>query len=204
MIINMKKLVIIVLIIAIGVGLISAFILLNSKPDKMTDEQREKAISEMLGRKANTNPNIKTGDTTYNGKYAKFEYPAAAKIYEHRGDDIKNNDSQIESFSIDLQSPRRVFYYTATKLDSGTSKLDDIPAVSFRKNASNGYSSNEEKVDGVLGTSFVKDRSGEFMAEKTGYFLVNGNLISISVTASSIRDAEDLYKNVTSSLIFPR
>jgi hypothetical protein len=197
----MKKVVIGIILIILILILAGGFVI-ASKPDKMTEEEKQKAVAEMLGRKVKTGSEIKTGDTTYRGKFAQFSYPAAAKIYTYKGEDMKNNDTQAESFSFDLQSPRRVFYYTTTKLDTGQSKLEDIPAVNFRKNSANGYTVKEEKVDGVSGLSFSKDKSGEYMAEKTGYFIMNGNVVSISITGTTLDDTSRLYDEITKSMIF--
>lgn len=188
------------LVIGLPIVLIGGFILLNSEPDKLTEKQREEAIDEILGRRANLgDADIKTGDTTFVGKYGSFSYPASAEIYEYKDTETLNNESDLESFSFDMENPRRIFNYSVTK--SNVSSLDDIPSVSFRENSSNGYKVKEEKLADAPGLSFTKDRSGEFMAEKTGYFLVDGNLYSISVTASSLEDASKLYGEIIASFI---
>lgn len=189
-------LVILLLILAGG------FIYTSLKPDKLTPEQREEAIGQIMGRKANLNPEIKTGDTHFEGKYATFDYPAAAKIYEYRSTQIKNNDNMLESFSFDMQAPRRVFNYTVEENSSSVGKIEDLPAVNFRKNPANGYKQENIKVGNNTGFAFVKDGSGEFMAEKSGFFLVNGNIYTISVTASTKADADSLFKEVLSSMKF--
>lgn len=182
--------------------LVGGFIYTSLKPDKLTSKQREEAISQIMGRKANTNPEIKKGNGIHEGKYATFNYPAAAKVYEYRDTELKNNSNMLESFSFDMQAPRRVFNYTVEKNSSSIGKIDDISAVNFRKNPSSGYKQENIKVGSEVGLAFAKDSSGEFMAEKSGFFLVNGNIYTISVTASTKTDAESLFKEVLSSMKF--
>lgn len=190
-----------ILMISLGlVGGMAAAYILFSKPDELTPEEKEKAISEILGRKANINPNVVTGDTSFKGKYAYFDYPKAAKIYEYKDPGVKNNENSLESFSFDLQAPRRIFNYTSDS--SSVSKLEDITAVSFRKNASNGYSEEIVKADGNSGLAYTKNANGEFMAEKTAFFLVNGKVYTVSVTAGNLDDAKKLFSEVIGSFAF--
>lgn len=198
MIINMKK-VAAILIISLGLlaGLIAAFILF-SKPDELTAVEKEKAINEMLGRKANLNPKVITGESSFDGKYAFFNYPKSAKIYDYRDPGVRNNENSLESFSFDLQSPRRIFNYTVES--TNVTKLDDLPAVSLRKNKANGYTQTDQKIDRISALSFSKDRSGEYMAEKSTFFINDGKLFTISITGSSIEEVEKLQKEILKSI----
>lgn len=188
-----------ILIIALGfvAGMIAAFVLF-SKPDEFTSAEKEKAINEILGRKANLDPQIKTGNGEFSGKYASFKYPAAGKIYDYKDPGSTNNESDLESFSFDLQNPRRIFNYTVDS--TSMTKLDELPAVSFRKNSANGYKETSREIDGISALSFTKDRNGEFMAENSTFFIKDGNLFTISITGSSIEDIEKLQKEIFSSI----
>lgn len=190
-----------VLIICLGLvsGMLAAYILF-SKPDELTAAEKEKAINEILGRKANLDSKVVVGDTSFKGKYAYFDYPKAAKIYDYRDPGVENNGSSLESFSFDLQAPRRVFNYTADT--STANSVEDIPAASFRKNASSGYTEEKVNADGKEGLAYMKNANGEFPAEKTAFFLVNGKIYTISVTAGNLDDAKKLFTEVIGSFTF--
>ncbi len=196
----MKKIVIIVFVVILILILVGGFIVM-SKPDKMTEVQKQKAIADMLGRKVNAGSDVKTGSTIFNGKYASFRYPAAAVVYTYKGnEDMKNNDSDGDSFSFDIKSPRLVFNFNANK-SSDVSLLDNS-SVKLRHDKASGYTEKEEKVDKINALSFTKDRSGEFPAEKSLFFIDNGILYTISISGSSIRDIEKLSNDILKTFVF--
>jgi len=195
-----KKIILLVLILVLVIGIIALFIY-GSKPDKMTDTQKEKAIAGMLGRKVNTGNDVKVGNISFEGKYAQFSYPAAAVVYGYKGnEDMKNNDSGGDNFSFDLKNPRLVFNFTANK--STDVNLLDISSVKFRRDSANGYIEKEEKIGNVSALSFMKDRSGEFPAEKSIFLLSGGVLYTISITGSSIEEVSKLSDQIIASLSF--
>lgn len=196
----MKKLAIFILVIIIIFGLISGFILLNSKPDEMSQAQKEKALAQMLGRKANTNPEIKTGSGIYSGKFVEFSYPAAAEEYKYRAENTKDNKSILETFSFDLKMPRLILNFTV--IDTPASKFDDVPSLRFRENTSSGYTKSDAKADGVAGVSYKKDKDGEFLAEKSTFFLKDGKSYTFSVTGSSLIEVEKLSDQIINSIVF--
>lgn len=196
----MKKVVISAITLGSIALLVLAFIYF-SKPDKLTEKERQEAIDKVVGGKANLNgPEVKTGSGIYKGKHAEFSYPASAEIYDYKDPNSVNSDPESESFSFDIKSPRLVFNYNASA--TREVKLEDISAVKFRNDPANGYANSEEKVDGVIGVSFKKDRSGEYMAEKTLFVLNNGNLITISITGSSLEEVENLFDSIKQTLKF--
>jgi hypothetical protein len=196
----MRFILILILTIAVLFAVSIGFIYLNSKPNTFSDKEKEEAIGKMLGRKANLNPDIKTGNVTYNGDYVQFSYPASGQVYEYKSEGLKNNKNLLESFSFDMQNPRRILNYTVFKTNS--SKIEDIPAVKLRKDKSNGYKEEDENINGVGGLSFSKDRNGEYLAEKSLFVLLNGNIYSISITGSSLDDVKELYNSIIGSLSF--
>jgi hypothetical protein len=197
-----KKFIFLGIVIIVSLLLIAGFIYTSLRPDKLTQKQKEEAVEQIMGRKANLNPQIKTGSTHFEGKYATFKYPAAAKIYEYRSDNFKNNKAIVESFSFDLAAPKRVFNYTVATQGTGLNSLDEVPAIKLRLDSSRGYTKEEIKVGGEKGLSFKKDRSGEYQAEKTTFILKDGKLYTFSITGSSLIDAEKLSDQVLSSVVF--
>lgn len=195
----MKKIILGVVILFLIIVLILGFFY-ASKPDKFSEKEKEEAIAQILGRKANTDPEIKTGNGSYEGKLIKFSYPAAAEEYKYRGEDMKNNTDEAENFSFDLKSPRLVLNYTASATKE--TKIEDESAVKFRDNPSSGYTKSQEKINGLTGFSYKKDRSGEFNAEKSTFIINNGYLYTFSISGSSLEDIEKLHKQIIGSVVF--
>ena len=197
---RLKKPLILLVILGLLLIGIAAFFILNSKPDVLTDAEKEEKIAEMLGRKANLNPEIKKGNGKFNGEYVSFSYPASAEEYEYRDPGIANNENLLESFSFDLQNPRRILNYTVSK--SSARELEDIPAIKLRLDVTRGYKEENEEVDGVEGLVFSKERSGEYLAEKSLFLLTDGNIYTISITGSSLMDIEKLYNQIINTFVF--
>jgi hypothetical protein len=197
-----KRLLIFAVIIICVISLIAGYIVYNSKPDQMSDKARQEALNEILGRKANLNPNIKTGNTTFNGKYITITYPARSKVYEYVSDTMKKDPALLETFSFDIEAPRMVFNYTAYKDNSSIGSMEDVPAIDFRQNKSNGYSQKEVSVDGESGMSFSKEGSGENPSEVSTFFLKNGAILALTFTGNNIKEVKKLSEEVLNSLIF--
>ena len=198
----MKKFTVIFLFFACVLGLVAGFILLNSKPDKLSEKDRQEALSQILGRKPNLNPEEKTGETTFNGKYVVINYPAKAKIYEYVSEGMKNDESLLETFSFDIEPPRIVFNYTAYGNNPFISSITDIPAVALRQNKLNGYSQKEVIVDGQNGLTFSKQGSGQNPSEVSTFFYKDNVIISFSVSGNDMKTIEKISDEVLKTTIF--
>ena len=69
---NLKKLLILGLVLGVVIAGIAAFFILNSTPDELTEKQKEQAVADILGRKPNLNPDVKTGDIEFVGEKLTF------------------------------------------------------------------------------------------------------------------------------------
>lgn len=197
----MKKviliLIILILILIVGVGFYFA-----SKPKELSQKEKDAAYAKILGRDANLNPDVKTGNVNYNGKYVTFSYPAAAKVYKYVDPDSKKNAYIKERFSFNIKNPKLVLNYTAESDQGVVKTLNDYPAVKMRKDKSFGYTQADLDSDGTSGIAFSRDRSGEADAEKTMFFLKDGMIYSISITGSNLDDVSDLFNTIASSFKF--
>lgn len=198
---SLKKPLILLFFLGFIIAGIAAFFMLNSKPDSLTDAQKEEAIGNILGRKPNLNPDIKTGDAIFEGKLIIFSYPARAKIYEYVPEGSRNNTTEIDRFSFDLEKPRLIFNYTASEKPA-LKALTDEPGVKLRQDASRGYVSEEVELDGQNGKSYKKEAVGGNRAEQTAYILNDGVLHTISISGASLEDASELFEGIINSATF--
>lgn len=195
----MKKVIIALLLIAIFAGVFSAFYFLNKPSKEMSKLEKEKALTSILGRKPNLNPNIKTGDTLYKGKYTSFKYPAKAKIYTYKDPSTLENTSIIESFSFDIDNPRLILNFSVMENASDLKDIKDISGVKFREDKSTGYQESEIIIKDQKGLIFSKNAG---LAEKTGFFFVNNKIYSFAVTGSSYEEVYRLFDNIIKSVVF--
>ena len=197
-----KKLIIFLVIIVLIFGGIVAFIALNSTPDRLTEEERDQAVADILGRKPNLDPDIKTGNTLFDGETINFEYPAKAVIYDYVSESKKNNESVIETFSFDIDNPRLVINFTAMRKPN-LRNIEDEPSVKLREDSSRGYVREERyTIDKILAAVYKKDGGGSVKAEKTAFVLRDGVFYTISITGASLEDVEELFEVIINSVEF--
>jgi hypothetical protein len=195
-----KKLIFLALLLVILCVATGAFFISSSRPDKLTEAQKEKAIADILGRKPNIEVKEITGNKTYEGKYITFQYPAKAVIYEYK--EPVENDINSETFSFDIESPRLILNYAGEANRSDLNALEDIPAVRLRQDAANGYKASKIEADGAQGVAFFKAASGEFRADKTAFFLIGKTSYSISISGGDEREIDKLLNQILSSADF--
>jgi len=196
----MGKVISFIIILSLFLALFSAFLVLNRTPKSMSEADKQAALAKMLGRKPNlAEANAPTGNVEYKGKYGTFMYPAMAKIYTSRDPGISKNESVLEIFSFDITDPRLIFYFDVNQNPTNTTSFDDIPSVTLRKDPTRGYQQSKITADGQKGLVFT--RTGD-NAEKSGFFIVNGRLYSISITGSDSKEIINLFNNVVLTLQF--
>ena len=196
----MKK---IVLILILGITLILggiAFYYFSQPPkDKLSDRYKEQAIEKLLGRKANINPEkVKTGDAEFKGKYITFKYPAKAVVYKYQDPSFKKNDTRLEDFSFDIKSPRLVFNLQVLQDTSNLSSIVDYPGVRLREVRSE-YKRSDITIGDTKGKVYFNSSS---QAEKTGFFLKNEIIYSISITGSDADEVSLLFDNIIRTVSF--
>lgn len=186
--------VVLVLILA-GIG----FYILSLPPkEALSKDFKEKAITKLLGRKAQLDvaPEVE-GNTRYKGKYIAFDYPAKAIIYNLKDPGFASSSSLLEDFSFDIKSPRLILNMSVLSNPGHQTTVDDNPGVKFRQNSSS-YKEKLITVDGQKGKVYAKENE----AEKTAFFLVNDRLYSISVTGTSFEEVEKLADDILKTVKF--
>lgn len=191
----MKKIVLTILIL-IGI-LFSFFYVFNFSQKKLTDQQKEQALTKILGRKPNLS-DARTGNIEYKGENAAFKYPAKAKIYTYIDPSRAKNTSVLEIFSFDVDNPRLVFNFSVAKNEANLGSVEDISGVKLREIPGYGYSKLEAKIGEDKGLVFQKSGS---KAEKSGFFIINNKIYEISVTGSAIEDVSQLFDEIINSFV---
>lgn len=173
-------------------GAIAFYILSQPPKEKLSQEFKEKAVTKLLGRKAQLEAkNIPTGNTEYKGKFINFSYPAKAVIYEYRDN---KNSANLEDFSFDIKSPKLVFNMTVT---SAAANLDEIPAVRLRETRGYEYKKEIKKIAGVDGYIYYKSGTDP---EKSGFFIGNSKLFTLTVTGVTDEEVGKLFDEIISSV----
>lgn len=194
-----KLLLLLVLVLLLSVLGISFYILSQPPKEKLSEEFKEKAITELLGRKAQLEDNALQGETSYDGKYIKFDYPSKALVYKFRETSTTSTSSTIEDFSFDIKQPKLVFNMTVRPNDSNISSIDDLPAVKLREARIYEYKKSIFEIDRVSGVAYFKKETG---AEKSGFVLSTDKVYSFSITGVEAEEVEKLFDRVISTSTF--
>lgn len=197
----MKKWILLSVLIIFLALCAGAFYLLSLPPkESLTKDFKEQAVSKLLGRKAQLDVVAeKTGNTTYNGKYITFDYPAKAVIYTYKDPSFASSSSLLEDFSFDIKEPRLVLNLAVLQNNTHMSSIDDNPGVMFRKNNPGQYKEVLQTVDGVSGR--IYERNDE-TPEKTAFFLVKNRVYSISVTGTIFDEVKGLSDAILKTVKF--
>lgn len=168
-----------------------------SQPSKtgISDELKEKAVSNLLGRKAEFSDTTPKGDKIFKGKTITFEYPAKAVVYEYRENSTSTESASLEDFSFDIKEPKLVFNLRVSHKGE-TKSVEDLPAVRLRESRLYEYKKAQNKLGDVNGVVYTKYANG---GEKTGFWIAQGNIFTISVTGSNTEAIEELFKQILSS-----
>lgn len=194
----MKEKVIIYTVVVVAAAGLGILFYRFSQPSgsKFTDEFKEKAVADLLGRKAELSDTTPQGEKIYKGKTISFTYPAQAIIYDYREKSTSSGSAAIEDFSFDIKEPKLVFNVRITDAPVGVSNPLDLPAVRLRETRLYEYKKGQIKLGNAEGIIYTKEANG---GEKTGFWIAKGKVISIAITGSDISAVEDLFKTVVSS-----
>ena len=199
----MRKIILFIASVTIVLISIAIYFILNNPARELTSQEREKALTQIVGRKLNlTGKDVPTGDLLHKGKYASFLYPAAAKIYRQmlNGKEAENKGA-LESFMFDLDSPKAYVVAEVIQAPSSIVNLSDYPSVSIRQTQKDQYSEVAvQTLDGINGLGFKK--TGDTGFEKTMFFLVNGKIYTFSITSVDLKTEEGVAGKILSTLKF--
>jgi hypothetical protein len=193
-----RVILIFLLIVAVIAGLV-AFLILNHSSKSLNEAEKEAALTNILGRQPILNDNTPVGNKQYNGKYASFIYPAKAVIYTYKDPNIVKNKSELDMFSFDISSPRLVLNFAVSDNSSSIADIKDDSGAIYRADKANGYSQSKVAVSGSKGLVFAK--AGEH-PEKTGFWLFNNRIYTLSITGSDYQEVVNLFDSITASLKF--
>lgn len=190
-----------VAVILIGVLILVIYFILTIPGKSLTDEEKTKALTAILGRKPNLTDSTPKGNKTYKDKYVSFLYPAAASAYNYRDPNIKDDPSVLAIFSFDITNPRLIFNYSVISYTNTVTKVSDIPDARLRQIENNSYTQNSALADGNEGLVFQK-KDAISGIEKSAYFFVNGKAYSFSIQGYDQKEVDNLYKTILSSTKF--
>lgn len=168
--------------------------------ETLSNEFKEKAVSKLLGRKAQlTATEEKKGNVSYKGRYIQFDYPAKAVIYTLKDPNFASSSSLLEDFSFDIKSPRIVLNLAVLQNNHRLASIDDNPGVKFRQTSPGQYKDVSKPIDGYMGKIYERDDENP---EKTAFFLVNDHIYTISVTGNNFEDVKGVADLIFSSVKF--
>lgn len=195
----MKKKLILLGVLVVIVLTLGALFYLFSQPSgkRLSDEEKKKAIESIMGRKAVMTDTTPKGDTVFDGHDIMFSYPAKAVVYAFREKKIKPEDNPNDDFSFDIKSPKLVF--NLTSVPNTDMMLTDLPAVRLREQRGYEYEKSAPTMDSAKGVAYFK--SGRD-SEKSGFFIANAKLFTISVTGSDPSEVKNLFDSVVASAKF--
>jgi hypothetical protein len=196
----MRKLLLLLGIIFVVLISIAVIFILNSPARELTQQEKEKALTQIVGRKLNlTGKDLPQGDVAHKGKYSLFMYPQAAKIYHQmvNGKEVSDQGA-LEYFAFDLEDPKIYVVTEVIPASSSIINLSDYPAVRLRQTDSQ-YTQNLLKTSvGTQGLGFDKIEDNSF--EKTAFFLVNNRIYSFSVISVDKKAGIQIFDKIISTL----
>lgn len=183
-------------VILAGIG----FYILSLPPkEALSKDFKQKAITKLLGRKAQLDNVAEiAGNTQYEGKFITFDYPAKAVVYEIKDPGFASSSSRLEDFSFDIKSPRLILNMAVLSNPGKQLSVDDNPGVKLRQSQSGSYKEQLVTIDGHRGKVYSKENE----PEKTAFFLVNDKIYTISVTGSSFDEVVSLSDNILHTVKF--
>ncbi|TXH00756.1 MAG: hypothetical protein E6P95_03090 [Candidatus Moraniibacteriota bacterium] len=195
----MKKKLILLGVLVVIVLTLGALFYLFSQPSgkRLSDEEKKKAIESIMGRKAVLTDTTPKGEKVFDGHDITFSYPAKAVVYTFREKNVKPEDNPNDDFSFDVKSPKLVF--NLTSVPNTEMSLSELPAVRLREQRGNEYEKSTPTMDSAKGVAYFK--SGRD-SEKSGFFIANTKVFTISVTGSDPSEVKSLFDSVVASAKF--
>ena len=196
---SLPRIILIALLILFVAVCLVVFLVLNHSAKSLSEAEKEAALTNILGRQPILNNNEATGTVQYKGEYATFSYPAKAVIYTYKDPNIVKNNSELEMFSFDINNPRLIFNFSVSDNSGNIIDVKDSSGAIFREDKANGYSQSELSIGDAKGLVFAKQGT---QAEKTGFWLTNNKLYTLSVTGSDFTEVVKLFDAITAGLEF--
>lgn len=204
----------ILLYILIPISIVAsiAWMKLNQEAPPISQEEKNKAIEQVLGRSIKHEKSISQGEQSYKGKLFSLAYPAYAKVHDRDNPNIINNTNLLEYLRLDSEEPHFKLIVTVSEA-SGVATLEELSAVKVRRPIRQAQGKQNEQisfvdklykempiiVDGKAGALFVKTNDG---VERSSLFLINGRSYSFSMTGLDASELEKVYGEIMKSVRF--
>lgn len=191
-------LVLITLIAGAGVGF---YIFIRPKETKLTQLQKEEALTKLLGRKVNfQEKEVPQGNDVFQGKYVTFEYPKRAEIYDWRDEGFKKTPQGLESFSFFTKQPKMLFTFVVMGVDTRfVNSVNDDASVLMRHRSRGAYKETEIAAGGINGLAYEK---AGMEGEKSAFFFHNNRIYSFAFTGSDMEEMTSVFDTLIKSLKF--
>ena len=176
----MKKILLALLLAAVVILTAGVLIIVNRSPKGMSEAEKEKALTSILGRKVDLKgKQVAKGDVEHKGKYLFFLYPASASVYHQLVNGKEALDlGALEYFSFDMTDPRVIVNTEVVQAPSSVNRLIDYPGVRIRQTQADVYTQTQVEADSTEGFAYDKKDSTGF--EKTALFYTNGKIYIFS------------------------
>lgn len=198
----MKKFIVLGLIIIVSIASIIVLNILNSSSKKLSTEEKELALTNILGRKPNLNEKeVAKGNLQYKGKFVTLMYPARAKLYVLRvNGEVKRDNWNLDSLNFDLDDPHITVLITVSDAPSSVTSITDYPSVKLRQVQPGMYQQKDIITDGKSGLLFDKQDNTGF--EKTAFFYLNKKIYVFSFQGVDSKETEDIFKTIMATVKF--
>lgn len=190
------KLILVMIFLVIPILGVGFYFLSQPPKEKLSNEFKEKAITQLLGRKAQLDDDSPTGEIEYKGKSITFKYPARALKYEFREKSSSTNSAALDDFSFDIKEPKMVFNLLVLPNSSNLTTIEEYPAVRLRESRLYEYRKSVGNLSTIKGVVYAKEDNG---AEKSGFWLVDDKIYSIAITGVDLDAVSVLFDSILAS-----
>jgi hypothetical protein len=194
-----KKIVLLIIVLLIFVGAYFAFLV---APRSLSDQEKEKELAKILGRKPNLNGKpIRQGDVLHQGKYMSFYYPAQSVVYHQlvNGQAVEDKGA-LEFFEFDMEEPRLLAVTEVIVGSSSIQGVSDYPSVRLRQSQPEIYKQSSLKANSQSGLEFDTKNSTGY--ERSAFFYVNGRLYSFSIQSANVSKLAEIFNKIMLTLKF--
>jgi len=188
----------VVLGVFISVIALVAYILEKPSVARLSQKEKEAALTKLLGRKVNLNEkNVPKGNVEFRGKYISFWYPKKAIKYEKTDPSFASSSALLDFLSFDIKEPRTIFNMVVVKNDANIQTIDDDPGVMLRRNSTS-YKESKIIAGGLEWKVYEKKESQQ--SEKTAFLLHKNRLYSIAILCNDIEELQVLFSDILRSV----
>ena len=188
----------VVLGVFISVIALVAYILEKPSVARLSQKEKEAALTKLLGRKVNLNEkNVPKGNVELRGKYISFWYPKKAIKYEKTDPSFASSSALLDFLSFDIKEPRTIFNMVVVKNDANIQTIDDDPGVMLRRNSTS-YKESKIIAGGLEWKVYEKKESQQ--SEKTAFLLHKNRLYSIAILCNDIEELQVLFGDILRSV----